>query len=75
MDYSKMSKAQILKKYGSWYKTNYGKSEYDFLKGQDTMTVRSIIAGIDPEPAKKYTGGLVAKTYVNPVTVVNHLKK
>ena len=73
-NYNKMSKAQILKKYGGWYKTNYGKSEYDFLKAQDTTTVRSIIAGIDPEP--RYKGGLMStKKYANPVTVVNHLKK
>lgn len=56
-DYSKMSKAQILKKYGPSYKKNYGKDEYDFLKNQDTMAVRKIIADIDPEPVKKKDGG------------------
>lgn len=56
-DYSKMSKAQILKKYGPSYKKNYGKDEYDFLKNQDTMAVRKIIADIDPEPVKKRDGG------------------
>jgi len=56
-DYSKMSKAAILKKYGPSYKKNYGKDEYDFLKNQDTMAVRKIIADIDPEPVKKKDGG------------------
>ena len=56
-DYSKMSKAAILKKYGPSYKKNYGKDEYDFLKNQDTMAVRKIIADIDPEPVKKRDGG------------------
>ena len=56
-DYSKMSKAALLKKYGSSYKKDYGKDEYDFLKNQDTMTIRKIISDIDPEPVRKKDGG------------------
>ena len=60
-DYSKMSKAALLKKYGSSYKKDYGKDEYDFLKNQDTMTIRKIISDIDPEPVKKMRMGGVMK--------------
>jgi len=56
-DYSKMSKAELLKKYGAFYKENYGKDEYSFLRNQDTRGVRDIISHIDPEPVKKSSGG------------------
>ena len=74
-DYSKMSKAQLLKKYGSWYKSNYGAEEYTFLRNQDTRGVRDIISHIDPEPVKKYAGGLTTKKYVNPVKFIDNRKK
>jgi hypothetical protein len=75
MDYDKMSKSQLLKKYGSFIKNNYGKDEYDFIKGEGVDTVRRIIMDIDPEPVKKNSGGLIAKNYVNPVKVVDNRKK
>ena len=75
MDYNKMSKSQLLKKYGSFIKNNYGKDEYDFIKGEDVDTVRRIIMDIDPEPVKKNLGGLIAKNYVNSVKVVDNRKK
>ena len=75
MEYSKMSKSQLLKKYGSFIKSNYGKDEYDFIKGEDVDVVRKLIMDIDPEPVKKYSGGLIAKNYVNPVKVVDNRKK
>lgn len=75
MDYNKMSKSQLLKKYGSFIKSNYGKDEYDFIKGEDVDAVRKLIMDIDPEPVKKYSGGLIAKNYVNPVKVVDNRKK
>ena len=75
MEYSKMSKSQLLKKYGSFIKSNYGKDEYDFIKGENVDVVRKLIMDIDPEPVKKYSGGLIAKNYVNPVKVVDNRKK
>jgi len=73
-DYSKMSKAELLKKYGSWYKSNYGAEEYTFLRNQDTRGVRDIIADIDPEP--RYAGGLMTKKkYANKVKIVDNRKK
>ena len=76
VDYSKMSKAALLKKYGSWYKSNYGAEEYTFLRNQDTRGVRDIISHIDPEPVKKYAGGLMSnKKYMNPVKVIDNRKK
>jgi len=75
MDYNKMSKSQLLKKYGSFIKSNYGKDEYDFIKGEGVDTVRRIIMDIDPEPVKKYSGGLIAKNYANPVKIVDNRKK
>ena len=75
MDYNKMSKSQLLKKYGPFIKSNYGKDEYDFIKGEDVDAVRKLIMDIDPEPVKKYSGGLIAKNYVNPVKVVDNRKK
>jgi hypothetical protein len=75
MDYSKMSKSQLLKKYGSFIKSNYGKDEYDFIKGEGVDVVRKLIMDIDPEPVKKSSGGLIAKNYVNPVKVVDNRKK
>ena len=75
MEYSKMSKSQLLKKYGSFIKSNYGKDEYDFIKGENVDVVRKLIMDIDPEPVKKYSGGLIAKNYVNPVKIVDNRKK
>ena len=75
MDYNKMSKSQLLKKYGPFIKSNYGKDEYDFIKGENVDVVRKLIMDIDPEPVKKYSGGLIAKNYVNPVKVVDNRKK
>ena len=60
-DYGKMSKSELLKKYGSWYKSNYGADEFTFLRNQDTSGVRDIISHIDPEPVKKKYGGKVKK--------------
>ena len=74
-DYSTMSKSQLLKKYGPFIKSNYGKDEYDFIKGEGVDAVRKIITDIDPEPVKKSTGGLASKKYANPVTFVDNLKK
>jgi len=56
-----MSKAELLKKYGAFYKENYGKDEYSFLRNQDTRGVRDIISHIDPEPVKKFKGGVTTK--------------
>ena len=75
MDYNKMSKSQLLKKYGSFIKSNYGKDEYDFIKGEGVDVVRKLIMDIDPEPTKKYSGGLIGKKYMNPVKVVDNRKK
>tara|TARA_X000001388_G_scaffold66719_1_gene53662 strand:- start:274 stop:510 length:237 start_codon:yes stop_codon:yes gene_type:complete len=74
-DYGKMSKAQLLKTYGPFIKSNYGKGEYDFIKGESVDAVRKIITDIDPEPVKKSIGGLASKKYANPVTFVDNLKK
>tara|TARA_R100001443_G_scaffold116918_2_gene139081 strand:- start:322 stop:558 length:237 start_codon:yes stop_codon:yes gene_type:complete len=75
MDYSKMSKAEILKKYGSFIKDNFGKDELDYVKGENTASVRSYIISLDPEPKKKLDkGGLLSKKYMNPVKVVDNLK-
>ena len=52
------------------------RNEYTFLRNQDTRGVRDIIAHIDPEPVKKYAGGLsTKKKYVNVVKVVDNRKK
>lgn len=75
MDYNKMSKSQLLKKYGSFIKSNYGKDEYDFIKGEGVDVVRKLIMDIDPEPVKKYAGGLIGKKYMNPVKIVDKIKK
>ena len=67
-----MSKAEILKKYGSFIKDNFGKDELDYVKGENTASVRSYIIALDPEP--KNIGGLLSKKYMNPVKVVDNLK-
>ena len=67
-----MSKAEILKKYGSFIKDNFGKDELDYVKGENTASVRSYIIALDPEP--KNIGGLMSKKYMNPVKVVDNLK-
>lgn len=70
-----MSKAEILKKYGSFIKDNFGKDELDYVKGENTASVRSYIISLDPEPKKKLDkGGLLSKKYMNPVKVVDNLK-
>ena len=58
-DYGKMSKSQLLKKYGSFIKENFGKKELDFVKGEDTDGVIKYIQDLDPEPVKKKDGGLM----------------
>jgi len=58
-DYGKMSKSQLLNKYGSFIKKNFGKKELDFVKGEDTSGVRKYIQDLDPEPVKKKDGGLM----------------
>ena len=58
-DYGKMSKSQLLNKYGSFIKKNFGKKELDFVKGEDTGGVRKYIQDLDPEPVKKKDGGLM----------------
>ena len=75
MDYAKMSKSQLLKKYGPFIKENYGKEEFDYVKREDVAGVRKYIIDLDPEPVKKYAGGLIAKNYANPVKVVDNRKK
>ena len=76
MDYSKMSKSLLLKKYGPFIKENFGKEEFDYVKREDVAGVRSYIISLDPEPVKKYAGGLIEnKKYVNPVTIVDNRKK
>ena len=59
VDYGKMSKSQLLNKYGSFIKKNFGKKELDFVKGEDTGGVRKYIQDLDPEPVKKKDGGLM----------------
>ena len=65
-DYGKMSKSQLLNKYGSFIKKNFGKKELDFVKGEDTSGVRKYIQDLDPEPVKKKDGGDVAKPKMRP---------
>ena len=60
-DYGKMSKSQLLNKYGSFIKKNFGKKELDFVKGEDTGGVRKYIQDLDPEPVKKEDGGEITK--------------
>jgi len=66
VDYGKMSKSQLLNKYGSFIKKNFGKKELDFVKGEDTSGVRKYIQDLDPEPVKKKDGGDVAKPKMRP---------
>jgi len=54
-----MSKSQLLNKYGSFIKKNFGKKELDFVKGEDTEGVIKYIQDLDPEPVKKKDGGLM----------------
>tara|TARA_R110001583_G_scaffold192388_1_gene358812 strand:+ start:72 stop:326 length:255 start_codon:yes stop_codon:yes gene_type:complete len=80
-DYGKMSKAELFKKYGPFIKENYGKEELDFVKDFSTGpggldSLRSYIISLDPEPVKKYAGGLISnKKYANPVKIVDNRKK
>ena len=70
-----MSRPELLKKYGPLIKENFGAEELNLIKREGTgpggiMRMRSMIKDFGFN-----TGGLVKKTYVNPVTVVNNLKK
>jgi len=76
MEYGKMSKSLLLKKYGPFIKENFGKEEFDYVKREDVDGVRSYIISLDPEPVKKYAGGLsTKKKYVNVVKIVDKRKK
>tara|TARA_E500000318_G_scaffold68084_1_gene62887 strand:- start:576 stop:827 length:252 start_codon:yes stop_codon:yes gene_type:complete len=81
MDYSKMGKADLLRKYGPFIKINFGAEELKLVKEESTGPggidrLRKYISDIDPEPVKKYTGGLISnKKYVNPVKIVDNRKK
>ena len=71
-----MSKSLLLKKYGPFIKENFGKEEFDYVKREDVDGVRSYIISLDPEPVKKYAGGLATKKkYVNTVKIVDNRKK
>ena len=70
-----MSKLELLKKYGPLIKKDFGVEELNLIKREGTgpggiTRMRSMIKDLVLN-----TGGLVKKTYANPVTVVNNLKK
>ena len=70
-----MSRPELLKKFGQRIKKDFGVDELNLIKREGTgpggiVRMRNMIKDLVLN-----TGGLVKKTYVNPVTVVNHLKK
>ena len=52
MEYGKMSKSLLLKKYGPFIKENFGKEEFDYVKREDVDGVRSYIISLDPSLLK-----------------------
>ena len=70
-----MSRPELLKKFGQQIKNDFGVEELNLIKREGTgpggiTRMRSMIKDLVLN-----TGGLVKKTYVNPVNIVNNLKK